>query len=385
MTRVAVSPHNVLGFPEGGGHAWVPLQYVYGLRSIGCDVWWLEELEPSGDRGADEDRVRAWLGMLERHGLAGRGAAYVREDGGLRWVVPSRTEAELLIAGTDLLLNFHQRIRQDVVERFRCTALVDIDPGLLQFWMHHGQLSVQPHDIYLTTGETVGTPNSPIPDCGIDWVRVRPPVAIDQWPYCAEPGSTWTTVSGWWAGEWLYDGDDVQDNNKRAAFLRCLDLPSRVSARLELSLNLSDDATDVSDMALLRRHGWSVRHAAHTAGSPEGFRNYVRGSRGEFSCAKQSCIRFSNAWISDRTLCYLASGRPAVVEHTGASAVLPDGEGLVRFHDVNEAAEGLALVESDWQRHSRAARALVEAEFDAGRICADILEASLAPAPASTR
>ena len=55
-----------------------------------------------------------------------------------------------------------------------------------------------------------------------------------------------------------------------------------------------------------------------------------------------------NAWVSDRTLCFLASGKPAVVQYTGPSRVLPDAAGLFRFRDIDEAARALDTVAADY-------------------------------------
>ncbi len=60
--------------------------------------------------------------------------------------------------------------------------------------------------------------------------------------------------------------------------------------------------------------------------------------------------------LSDRSLCYLASGKPVVVQHTGQSKILPDMEGLFRFHTVKEAAQALATASSAYDYHCRRAR-----------------------------
>ena len=127
----------------------------------------------------------------------------------------------------------------------------------------------------------------------------------------------------------------------------------------------------------MERLGWRVRPSREVAGSPDAYRTYIQGSRGEFACAKPSCMAFQNAWVSDRTLCYLASGKPAVVQHTGPSRYLPDAEGLFRFHTIEGAAESLAAMNADYEHHCRAARALAEAHFDARKVTARILEVSL--------
>jgi glycosyltransferase involved in cell wall biosynthesis len=89
-------------------------------------------------------------------------------------------------------------------------------------------------------------------------------------------------------------------------------------------------------------------------------------------------MRLANAWVSDRTLCYLASGKPAIVQHTGPSRFLPDAEGLFRFRNLDEAARALTAAESDYERHCRQARALAEEYFDARKVLAKLLERALA-------
>ena len=127
----------------------------------------------------------------------------------------------------------------------------------------------------------------------------------------------------------------------------------------------------------MQDHGWHVRNSGEVAGTPELYRRYIQQSRGEFSCAKPSCMKWQNAWISDRTLCYLASGRPVVVQDTGPSAVLPNGLGMFRFSTVEEAVQALAAVNKDYPRHRRAARELAESFFDGRRILASVLEEAL--------
>ena len=83
---------------------------------------------------------------------------------------------------------------------------------------------------------------------------------------------------------------------------------------------------------------------------------------------KPSCVRLQNAWVSDRTLCYLASGKPAVVQHTGPSKILPDDEGMCRFRTPREALDCLRRVEAEYERHARAARSIVDEHFDARRV-----------------
>src|SRR5690349_20322704 len=132
MVRVVVSPFNVLNFTEGGGHFWVYMQYVLGLRQLGCDVYWLEQFRGEGGEGWDRPMLRRFRARMEQFGM-GRKLLLYRSDSydspqdspceyaGLR-----RAEAEAIFDRTDLLLNFHYAIAPGLLSRFRRTALVDI-------------------------------------------------------------------------------------------------------------------------------------------------------------------------------------------------------------------------------------------------------------------
>jgi hypothetical protein len=381
MSTVVVSAYNVASTPEFGGHFWVYLQYVHGLRRLGCDVFWLERL-PHDTRHRDTSAATSiFFRRMKRYGLGGRAILYetigAERHGPLRFIGVSQTAAEAVFRQADLLLNFHYAIDPGVLARFRRTALVDIDPGLLQFWISHGQLPVPPHDLYLTIGETVGTPQARFSDCGLPWIHIRPPVCLDLWPYTYDAGcKRFTTVSSWLGGEYVTVGKRILfENEKRISFLQFLGLPARTSSELELALYFKGrpDAADAGDPELLERNGWQVRHALEVASSPERYQAYIQASRGEFGCAKPSYVEFQSAWISDRTLCYLASGKPAVVQDTGPSSFLPTGEGLFRFSTLEEAAEALATIDSNYERHCRAAREIAEAFFDAELVLAEVL------------
>ena len=403
MTLVVVSPSNVANFPEGGGHFWVCMQYVRGLLELGVEVYWLEEFHPSQDANRDASAIAVFQERMRRQGLGEKTILYTSGPAGRRFMSVSEEEAHAVFARADLLLNFHYACAPDLLARFRRTALVDIDPGLLQFWIAHGQLRVASHDVYFSIGETVGEPDSLIPDCGLAWRRIAPPVSLRDWPYAHDAGSeSFTTVSSWWGGggkgEFITDGAGLlYENNKRVTFLQFLELPQRTSQSIELALNLGEDdpreqeraaakaakpgavttyVSDAADRALLESHGWRIRHAADVSSAPETYRSYIQRSRGEFSCVKPSCIKFQNAWVSDRTLCYLASGKPVVVQDTGPSRLLPHGAGMFRFSNMAEAVSAFETINADYETHCRAARQIAESLFDSRRIVQHMLEAA---------
>jgi hypothetical protein len=274
-----------------------------------------------------------------------------------------------LFAGADLLINFNYQLSEDVVSAFRRSALVDIDPGLVQTWIAQGKLSPAAHDAYFTIGERVRRSE-------LDWIPIRPAVSLEAWPYAYRPDAhVFTTVSSWWGGGQFGSKDRFYDNSKRASYLRFAELAKRTDQPLELALYLAE--ADEPDRRLLEDHGWRVRHSRDVAGSPEAYQRYIQGSRGEFSCAKPSYSKLENAWISDRSLCYLASGKPVVIQDTGPSSYLPDGEGLFRFTTIADAVAAFEAIDADYERHCRLARRLAEEHFDAKAVTSSILERAL--------
>ena len=411
MSTVVVSPSNVVTFPEGGGHFWVSMQYIQGFLNHGCEVYWLERFIPSGDEDRDAYMLGQFSRRMARFGLQNKTILYTMEFSDsqstpmINFINVTESFVNSVFRRADLLLNFYYAMAPSLLERFNCTALVDIDPGLLQFWIDAGQLSVTKHDYYLTTGETVGSPSAKFPDCGLPWIHIKPPVSLEYWPFHFDPNyEAFTTISSWWGGggkgEFITDGKGtLYENNKRVTFLQYVNLPRLTSQAIELALNLgegdqdeemgsevqeqkaesyipgvTDYISDAVDRKILLKHGWRLRDAYEAANSPESYQSYIQASRGEFSCVKPSCLKFQNAWISDRTICYLASGKPVVVQDTGPSNFLPNGEGMFRFSTIEEAAESFAVINSDYEKHCKAARQIAESYFDAKKITAKILD-----------
>ena len=378
-TTVCITPLT-LGYPQGGGHLWVYLNWALSLRALRCRVIWLEDIgEYAATRPRpDVERDIATLGArLESYGLGGALALTSFHgpelDPGL---VDGRPGLEAVAAEADLMLDFAYDTPPWALQLFRRTTLVDLDPGLLQLWMSQGKLQVSDHEVNFTIGETVGTSEARFPDAGLSWHHTPTPVFLAEWPATEAAGGRYTTVTNWW-GDWIELDGEAVCNDKRSAFLNYADLPTRANRPLELAVTL-DDYTSETDVPIMEEGGWTVRDAWEACPTPEDYRTYIQASRAEFSCAKPSCRLLANAWISDRTLCYLASGKPAVVEHTGPSRFLPDAEGLLRFRDMDEAVAAIEAVEAEYDRHSRLARELAEEHFDGEKVVRRVLEVALA-------
>jgi hypothetical protein len=360
----------VAQYPEGGGNFWVPLQYLLGLRDLGYDAWWLEYLWTRGERDADRLCIDAFFRYARELGVADRVVVgYFQTGTREQWA----GEPEYLgmdaagLAGRKrdaLLLNLAHSLTPPLREGFARTALFDLDPGPFQIWASQWDMGVGRHDAHVTIGMHLGEPDSPVPLHGVGWKRVWPAVHLPSWPAqeaLPRGNGAYTTVTQWWNGSWAFIGDDAYDCNKRAGFLPLLPLAERTGARIEIAANLH--ANEVEDRERLARHRWRVLDPHTVAGTPQAFRRFVQRSRGEVSAAKPAYVKARSGWVSDRTICYLASGRPCLIEATGAEAHLPPCAGLRFFRTLDEAVEAMRALEADYVAAARAARALAEACF----------------------
>ncbi len=374
MSTTVCLAANSLSYPEGGGHRWVYLNWALGLRAAGCEVIWLEQADPQLAEAERDRFVAALRAHLKPYGLADKVALCSSTkqplpEGGLAECLDLEAAAE-----AELLVNLAYDIRPEVVKRFRRSALLDIDPGLLQIWVSQGAIILAPHDVYFTTGETVGTPRARFPDLGLTWEHTRPVVALDWWPRQPVPAKAAFTTVTHWGDAWVHDENGGYSNTKRDGFLPFLELPRHIRETLELAVFLGDDEPE---RQLWLCHGWAIRDPYTVTATPWDYQRYIQNSRGEFSCVKPSCVRLQNGWMSDRTVCYLATGRPAVVQHTGPSRFQPDGAGLFRFRDMPEAVRCLQAVAADYERQCGLARALAEEHFDARKVVQQVLEKAL--------
>ena len=373
--------------PEAGGVLWAYLNWALGFRALGCEVIWGEELRPDHSPEEIASLVVGARERLQPFGLADRLALLPLEADGWRATEIEGCLPFATAVDADVLVNFAYALPQQVLDAFPRTVVVDIDPGLLQLWVARRDMSFGRYHYYFTIGETVGRPGSGIPDLGVSWHHTPPCVSLDWWPVTSSsPSMPFTTVTQWW-GDWMPDEAGGYENSKRAGFGAFLDLPSLGRHKLELVAPFPEGDRERPELV---RRGWSVKTPGDVASSATEYQRYIQRSRGEFSCAKPSCVRMQSAWISDRTVCYLASGKPAIVQHTGPSRYLPEADGLFRFRTPHEAAGMLGAVEADYERQCRNARALAEEHFDARKVLTRMLEcvfdgSRTSPSPPGTR
>jgi hypothetical protein len=377
MSATVCLSANTLYYPNGGGHMWVYLNWALGFCSIGCKVIWLEGALVNSKREEFHKNIFLLKSKLASFDATIEVALWCLDaDQNQLKDLNGCLSLDEAADRSDLIINQYYQMPEQVVKRFRKSVLLDIDPGLTQLWHSRNHLEVSPHDVYFTIGETVGQPNSKIPKYDVPWLYTPPCVSLEHWPQIGlTPGSVYSTVSHWSMDLWEDDNGELYANDKRTGFLPYLDLPKHTSATLLLALFLGPGEEE--EKAQLEARGWRIENSQEVAATPSKYQKFIQMSRGEFSCVKPSCIRLENAWISDRTICYLASGKPAIVQYTGASRFLPDRDGLLRFKSFSEAVKCLEESEQNYEKHCRSARALAEEYFDAKKVTAGLLERCL--------
>ncbi len=358
-----------LGYPEGGGHFWCYYNWALGFQSAGFHVIWLETVDDKLIAPAALNRAVLALRNRLATELAPFHLALTKDDGSS---LPGMAELGALslheaAEQAELLVNFRYGFPTEAVRRFRRSVLMDIDPGLLAYWINKKYFTIALHDAYATVGGNIGKHNPLVPATGLAWERIRPAVHLPSWPALpSDAGSAFSAISHWHANEYVEGPDgEYYANTKRAAFEPFIELPHKTSAKLELCICLSPE--DEPEATEWLNRGWRIVNSHGLTSTPPDYRRYIQQTAGEIGVAKPAYVKMNTGWISDRTVCYLASGRPCVVQDTGPIDV-PSGEGLLRFSNIKQAAEALDRVALDPLAHSAAARQLAEEYFSAEKL-----------------
>lgn len=352
--------------PGNGGNAWSRLSWIEGLRRLGVEVEFVEQMNASTDEQA------AWFeAVLAAFGVRGR---LVSSQ------APMPEELREAAAAADMLLNIGGHLTvPELLLAPRRRVFLDDDPAYTQFWHAAGSLggSFARHDLYFTFGANIGRPGCPIPTDGIEWRHTRPPVVLDEWPATSTGDlGRFTTVATWRGPYGRVEVDGRRYGAKLDEFRRFVELPRICTRRFELALDI--DPSETADLELLAANGWNLVDPRAVAATPAAFRAYVQSSDAEFSPAQGVYVETGSGWFSDRTVRYLASGKPVLVQETGFSRTVPSGEGLVPFSTLAEAATGAERIAADYDVHARAARMLAEEWFDSDRVVGAVLEDALA-------
>jgi hypothetical protein len=382
MTRLRIVVLGIAGRVPFAGVAWQTLHYLEGFRRLGHHVDYVED---TGEWPFDVERntltadsrytvdylarVMAWAGLEERWTYCAAsegGRIYGRSEAALRRALE---DADVLVnlSGATVLRDEHRRVSVRIY--------LETDPVLPQIEIATGRRStiehLRAHTHHFTFAENLGGPDCAVPAVPFVYRPTRQPVVLDWWPPHAHEGPLlFTTVASWrqtakdveWQGRTLRWSKDER-------FALVLDLPRRSGQRFELALASVDDVA----VARLTAHGWRVVDAVALTKALLPYREYVTASGGEFTVAKAQNVVLRSGWFSDRSACYLAAGKPVVMEDTGFGGALPVGKGLLAFETADEAVAAVDAVAADYPAHAAAAHDIAREYFAAERVLGELL------------
>lgn len=379
----------LLGLIPAGGVTWDYLQYPLGLHELGHDVFYIEDTalwpiyQPNVPGDDCTSNIRHLSAVMASFGLSDRWA--YRDDPTATWYGMSQRAVAEVCHTADVLINVScSMFLREEYRRIPCRVLIDSDPMFTQIQCQtaHGvttgsgalKQGLMSHTHHFTFGENIGASDCRIPDCGVTWRPTRQPICLNHWPVApppTDPSAAMTTLMNWRAGNSLeYSGESW--GQKDVEFTRFIDLPRRTPwARLALAAGrTTGHPVPAAD---LQAAGWVTLEPEACAADWRQYRRFIQASRGEFSVAKQTYVKAATGWFSGRSACYLASGRPVVVQETGWSRYLPSTEGALPFGDVASAVDALGRVYAEPERHARAARQIADECFDSRRVLGDLL------------
>ncbi len=365
--------------PYRPGATWAVLQYVWGFAALGWEVHLVEELpapvrselvnEPVESLAASPQAE--WFRRVTASPLPVTSATLVdtstAQTDGL-----DRDALLRVLRGADLFVNLAGVVRSAMLlEPPARRAYVDLDPLFTQVWALQGfHAGIDAHEVCFTVGLNVGGEGCVVPTLGREWLPTLPPVDLHRWPERPrQRGRPWTTI-GHWRSYGPVTHERVTYGQKAHSFRSIAHLPELTGARIAPAIEIH--AGDDADREKLELAGWELSDPAELR-SLAAYERYIEESAGELAVAKHGYVAASTGWFSDRSACYLASGRPVVALDTGLGSHFELGEGLLVGNDADELADAIDRVSADPDRHGRAARRFAEQHLSADAVCASLV------------
>lgn len=367
----------------GTGVAWNTLQHLIALRRLGYDVYYVEATAVWPFNATTDDctfPVTYISNLLNRFGFENKWA-YVAAHSDNRCYGLSELQVKDLYSRADAIINlFGGTILRD--EHMRCPIRIylETDPVVHQIRIANGEQRyinlVAAHTALFTWGANYGASDCGVPLQSFEYKPTRSPVLLDCWESPCNPAARYFTTIGHWdqsVKDLEYDGERYSWSKHRE-FLKLLELPRCTTQEFSLALAIDDPAT----VQMLKGYGWRVEDAYRISETLESYRGYIWGSRGELTVAKDMNVRLRSGWFSERSACYLAAGKPVITQETGFSKSIPTGLGLYGFQKLEDIPPAIEAINSDYPRHSQAAKEIAAEYFDAEKLLRQVtIEAGL--------
>jgi hypothetical protein len=338
------------------------MSWALAFRELGWDVWIAEhvvdaELEPAAAPGLASPQEEFWRATVREFGFEGRECLLV--NGGS----PQFEAFCEFASGADLFLNYSGQFKRlDLLGSKTRKAYLDVDPAFTQLWVEvcNSDMNFEGHDVFLTVGTTLNNPTALIPKVGREWIPTLPPVVADYWcgrlgaVPAVSPDAAWTTIAHWYGYPELR-WQDRRYAGKRESLLQLKDLPRLIKNSCAIATDLK---SDWDDHDLFVAAGWKFFSAEEICHDVPTYLKFIAASRGEIGIAKEGYVISRGGWMSDRSVMYLALGRPVLLHDTGWPQAVAPAPGLLPFTGPEDCAAAMASMESDYERHCTGARAL---------------------------
>jgi hypothetical protein len=368
---------SIASTPGQGGWTWAVLQYLLGLRQLGHRVAFVDTvaasaLRPEGMSLSNSLNAKEFRRTMADFGLAEHAALMLA--GTEQTVGLSHAAVREFARGADLLLNMSGTLRDTSLrDGPRTRAYVDLDPCFTQLWHAHNiDMGFDGHTHFVTVGMAIGQAGCDVPTCGLPWITTPQPIVLEHWPRVDVPHNGALTTVANWRGYGSIEHGGVFYGQKAHSLRPLMSLPRLTQEKLTLALAIHPD--ERKDLAAMAESGWQLIDPAEVTATPQAFQRFVQSSKGEFAVAKSGYSHSRCGWFSDRSLCYLASGRPVVAQQTGFDRFIPVGQGVVGFDDLDTALAAIESMRSDYAGHCAAARSIAENVFDSRRVLPRLLE-----------
>jgi len=351
---------------------------VLGFQRLGHDVYVVEPISDGSvqppERPLDRsDNAAYFRHLVDRFGLAERAALF--RQGTTECIGVPHDRLRHLAGDADALVNIAGMLTDPaLMELIPVRVYLDLDPAFDQLW--HVALGIdmhfEGHTHFMTVGQSIGSPSCAVPTAGRRWIPTLPPVVLSMWPVADRiEQDAWTTV-GNWRGYGSVEHDGVFYGQKAHSLRRFMSLPRLTPERFVLAMAIHPD--EIPDVEALTANGWELVDPHRLAGTPDAYRSFIQGSKGEFGIAKSGYVLSHCGWFSDRSACYLASGRPVIAQETGFSSFLPAGKGLFAFEETTDVLTAIEEVAADYHGNARAARLIAEEHLDSDHVLGGLLE-----------
>jgi len=363
--------------PHQGGATWAVLQYVLGLRALGHRVLLAEpidaaRLQPLGAALSDSVNAGYFRQVLFEFGLDDWGALLLA--GSQSTVGLSYSRLCDITGEADLLINISGMLAdENLLERIPVRVYLDLDPAFIQLWHAQGiDMRFGAHTHFVTIGQAIGQADCPVPTCGLTWITTPQPIVLAHWPLAERIVHDGLTTVGNWRGYGSVQHQGVFYGQKAHSLRDYMTVPRFTAERFLPALSIHPGES--RDLAALAENGWQLLDPACVAATPAAYQRFIQESKAEFGIAKSGYVVSRCGWFSDRSICYLASGRPVIAQETGFSRFLPTGSGLFAFNNSAELLSAIDEMNRDYAYHSKSARELAEGHFASDKVLSTLLQ-----------